>query len=372
MNFRIPSVGVEEEYQLVDASSGLLVPCGHKVLRKVNRASNSDIQHELHLEQIEMATPILSDSASIFKCILDTRKQISEAAKSEEVLLVAAATHPMKVHEGHITPMARYRLMAEKFQAIAKELMIFGMHVHIDMPDREMGVQVLNRMRAWMPLLQAMSANSPFWDGHDTGYVSFRRELWGQWPMSGIPAPFKDFSDYQECVDELVVSKAIDDPSKIYWDMRLPHRLPTIEIRICDVVTDVSQVVALVAIMRALVMQCEYDQQRELKYVSPRSELLKAAMWQAARFGVSGNLIDLKKKRERPAGELLSELADYLKAALKELGDLNLVEAYVKDLMENGSPAERQRTYLSQCENDMVAVVKRLAVDSLADPASKD
>lgn len=367
MNYRIPNVGVEEEYQLVDMKTGQLVPASRQVLLKVKRSTRSDIQHELHLEQIEMATPVLSNSNSIANCILETRKQISKAAELEGALLVAAATHPMPLNETHITPVARYRLMAEKFQAIAKELMIFGMHVHVDMPDREMGVRVLNRMRLWMPLLQAMSANSPFWYGNDSGYASFRRELWGQWPLSGIPAPFNSYSDYQECVDELVRSSAIDDPSKIYWDIRLPHRLPTIEIRICDVVTDVSQAVALTAVMRALVMQCEQDQLNDLPYASPRTDLLKAAMWQAARFGVSDNLIDPVTKRERPANELLLELRRYLSGALKELDDDARVDAYLDALIQDGSPAQRQRKYYSQFQGDLQAMVKQMANDTLAE-----
>jgi carboxylate-amine ligase len=367
MKYRIPCVGLEEEYQLVDLETGLLVPAGQRVLRNIRKTTESDIQHEMHLEQIEMATPVLSDSQSIAECILQTRKQISDAAMTQGSMLVAAATHPIFLGEPHITPIARYRLMAEKYQAIAKELMIFGFHIHIDMSDREIGVQVINRMRSWMPLLQAMSANSPFWNAQDTGYASFRRELWGQWPMSGVPSPFNNYTDYQECVDELVQSHAIDDPSKIYWDMRLPHRLPTIEIRICDVVTNISHVVALAAIMRALVMQCEHDMHRNLPYASPRTELVRAAMWQAARFGLSSTLIDLQAKRECPAGQLLRSLLDYLKAPLKELGDLDRVRAYVDELEEHGVPAETQRSYLKRFNGDMIALVKQLARDSITD-----
>ncbi len=239
----------------------------------------------------------------------------------------------------------------------------------LDMPDREIGIGVMNRLRPWLPLLQAIAANSPFWNDADTGYASFRRELWSQWPLAGCPSVFLDYADYQECVQELVSTGAIDDPSKVYWDVRLPERLPTIEIRIADVLTKVDQVVAYVAILRSLVMRCEKDFLDEKPFLNPRPELLKSAMWHAARFGLSSTIVNFATKKPSPALAQLAELREYIYEPLAALGDFELVQSYAASLKVDGAPAETQRQYHRQFDGDFRRVVKQLAFDTLEEPS---
>ncbi len=364
--FRCPSVGVEEEYQLIDMQSGELVPKGMQVLRVAKHSTDADVQPELHLEQIEMASPILNTTEEIGDFIVDIRRKLNAAAERFHAKLVSAGTHPMPLSQpAHVTPVPRYKAMAERFQSLAKELVIFGMHVHFDMPDREVGVGVMNRMRPWLPLLQAITANSPYWSGEDTGYASFRRELWGQWPLAGCPATFENYSEYCQCVNELVSAGAIEDASKIYWDVRLPERLPTIEIRISDALTTVKDVLATVAILRALVMRCENDFLNQRPFTNPRPELLRSGMWQAARYGLSHTLIDFEATQSVPALNHLATLREYIHEPLAELEDVELVHHHCMSLKVNGAPSERQRSYFQQFDQDLGRVVKQLAFDTV-------
>jgi carboxylate-amine ligase len=360
--YRIPAVGVEEEYQLVAPETGELSPVGRAVLLHASGTTDSSIQHELHLEQIEMASPILYSSEEVRKCLRDTRAALMEAARASSTVLVAAGTNPMALPTHVITtPNPRYTRMERQYQALARELVIFGCHVHVDMPDRAMGIQVQNYLRVWLPLLQAMSANSPFWHGEDTGYDSFRREVWVQWPMSGVPHFFKDLQDFNDCVQCLIQTGAIDDETKIYWDARLPVKTPTLEFRVFDVQTEIEDCVALVAISRALTMQCEYLIAAGDPVPQVRHEVLRSAIWRAARYGLRSQLVDPCRSTLDKAFNQVETLIDFISEPLRVLGDLDLVHDYVARLRQTGTPAERQRAALRDSGGHLKDVVCHLA-----------
>ncbi len=359
--YRVPSIGVEEEYQLVDPSSGGLAPQGRAVVKSANSATTSDIQHELHLEQIEMASPVLRDSQQVMDCLANTRHTLIQAAEANDVAIVAAGTNPCRLPQHvFITPKPRYEMMAEQYQALARELVIFGCHVHVDMPDRDLGVRIMNYARPWLPLLQAMSANSPFWNSEDTGYESYRRELWVRWPTSGIPHWFKDFDDYDACVKQLVRAGAIDDESKIYWDIRLPTKVDTIEFRIFDIQTELADCAALVAITRALVMRCERAVLCNEPLPRIRSVLLKSAVWQAARYGLNLRLMDPLHGNQISAMAHVQDLMNYIAEPIELLGDQKLINDYIARLRHQGTPSMRQRKTLADSSGDYAALVRRL------------
>ena len=358
---RIPSIGVEEEYQLVVPETGMLSPKGKAVLRRAREATESDIQHELHLEQIEMASPILHSTAEVRDCLTSTRKTLMDAALENGSALAAAATSPMLLPDHiSITPKTRYVEMEKQYRLLAHELVIFGCHVHVEMPDREVGIQVMNRARPWLPLLLAMSANSPFWHGDDTGYASYRREVWTQWPMSGVPHLFKSLKEYLECIESLVQAGAIEDVTKIYWDIRLPATIPTIEFRIFDVQTEIEDAVALVAITRAMVMRCEQSFQNDEEFAHPRHEIMQAAMWRAARYGLTDTLIDPFACKPINAFEHVEQLVEFLREPLEILDDFDLVQEYIQRLRSDGTPAERQRARFKDADGNLASVVQML------------
>lgn len=358
------SMGVEEEYQIVDAQSGQLRPDCAAVMKALKPADDgADIQHELHLTQIEMASPVCHDLEHVQQVLSSVRGRLIAASKSVGANLVAAGTHPMPApHNDDVTPKERYRTMAHQYQMIARDLLIFGCHVHVDMPNREMGVQVMNHVTRWLPALQALTANSPFWAGEDTGYASYRRELWVQWPMAGPPLHFEDGEDLKNCVQQLVSAGAIADATRIYWDVRLPEKLPTIEFRVMDVMTRIDETVAVCGLIRALVTRAMRDTLAGEPLTKLRPEVVRVAMWQAARYGLSDHLMDAAHCRQISAEEHLDEMLEYARDALEFAGDYTTVQGTIKRMFDLGGGARRQRDFYrnSTLEN----LVHRLAEET--------
>lgn len=358
------SIGVEEEYQIVDAQSGKLRPDCAKVMQVLEPGNDgADIQHELHLTQIEMASPVCSDLEHVRKVLSSVRGRLIAASRKVGADLVSAGTHPMPAsHEDDVTPKERYRTMAHQYQQIARDLLIFGCHVHVDMPDREMGVQVMNRVTRWLPALQALTANSPFWAGEDTGYASYRRELWVQWPMAGPPLYFEDGKDLRECVDRLVAAGAIADATRIYWDVRLPEKTPTIEFRVMDVMTRIDETVAICGLIRALVSRAQKDVLAGEPFEKLRPEVVRVAMWQAARFGLTDHLMDASACRQVTAVEHIKEFLDYVRDPLQSAGDYGHVNSTITRMVDLGGGASRQRNFAR--ESDLANLVHRLAEET--------
>ncbi len=362
----VPSVGVEEEYQLVDPKTGLLLPNCKEVMEQIGRDTTADIQHELHLTQIEMASTVCHTLEDVRSSVRQVRGQLVQAAEKTGAALVAAGTNPLPVPEvDSITPKLRYRVMRQRFQRIARELLIFGCHVHVSIENRTIGLQVMNQTQRWLPILQAISANSPFWDGEDTGYASYRRELWVQWPMAGPPPHFSDLADYESCVDDLTRAGAIKDESFIYWDIRLPAKVPTIEFRSADVMMSVDETVGYTGLVRGIVMQAIRDIEANVINQPIRPNLLSYATWHAARYGVSEDLIDPLSTRRYSAKESIWRLLDYVRPSLKMPGDLEFVEQYLHHVLAKGTGADRQRAAFSR-NNNFVDVVQHAIQETVS------
>ncbi len=364
LSSRIPAVGVEEEYQIVDIESGELRPDCKLVMKNLRGKPDADIQHELHLNQIEMASPICQTLDEVDTNLRSVRKALNASAKKSGSALAASGTNPLPTPDDPVaTPEDRYRVLVERFQQIARDMLIFGCHVHVDMPDRYLGTEVMNRTRCWLPLLQALTANSPYWDGQDTGYASYRRELWAQWPMAGPPPHFADYDEYQACAAELIQCGAIEDESFLYWDIRLPIKVPTIEFRGADVMSRVEETVGYVGLVRALVMESETDVILGKKYRQIRPAVLSFAMWHAARFGTTAEIVDPVEKRQKLIKNYADELLEYLRPSLKAAGDEDCVQRFVDNCIEKGSGATRQRNAGAE-SFDLVAVVKQVVSET--------
>jgi len=338
------TIGIEEEYQILHPQTRELHSRQDRVLPRAQRALGGEIQPELYQAQIEMATPVCRTLADVRAGIVRERRGVIAAAEREGFRIAAAGTHPFSRLDAQvITPKERYRRIAETYQHLARELVIFGCHVHVGLDDHEALVPVLNRLRVWLTPLLALSSNSPFWLGADTGYASYRSELWGRWPMAGPPGLFASRAEYDALMQALVATGSIDDATNIYWDARLPEKVKTVEVRVADVCMTVDEAVMIAGLTRALVRTCYAAAWRDEPFVPARSELLRTAHWRAARHGLEGDLIDVVGGRAFPAGELIDTFLAYVRPALEEQGDWDEVSSLVRDTVRRGTGAARQR-----------------------------
>lgn len=219
-----------------------------------------------------------------------------------------------------------------------------------------MAIEVMNRLRAWVPTLVALSANSPYWMGRDSAYHSFRTQIFHRWPTAGIPEHLDGRADYDHTLDLLLRTGAIDSPARIYWDIRPSHRYPTLEFRATDVAVTVEESVCLAAVIRALVETAHREAVAGVTYDPPRPELLRAALWRASRFGLSGRLVDVPALQERPADDVLAGLLAKIGPVLRDRGELDRVTDGLEALRRVGTGAERQRRAVAR-EHDLVAAV---------------
>jgi carboxylate-amine ligase len=336
--------GVEEEYQIVDPATRELKARAHRILPEAREAVGDRVQPELYLSQIEIGTPVCRTLAELREALVHLRREVAAAAESEATRIAAAGTHPFSHWEQQrLTPKDRYLDIAKDYAQLAREQLIFGCHVHVGMPSREAGIQVMNRVRPWLPTLLALAANSPFWLGVDTGYASFRTEIWRRWPMSGTPQLFASRDEYDALVASLVETGAITDASKIYWDVRPSAKYETIEFRVADVCLTVDEAVLVAALCRALARRCHAEAERDAPVPDARPELIRAAKWRAARFGLDEELIDVVGRRAAPAWQVVERLLDFVRDELEAAGEWDEVAEIARTTLFRGNGASRQR-----------------------------
>ena len=339
------TVGVEEEFLLVDPVTRRLVPLAREVLESARVVGpGRSMEHELQLFQIETATGVCHGLADLRAELVGLRRTLAEAAERSGCRIASAGTHPLAdSDDARVTPKDAYRRLERDYQIIMREQIVCGCHVHVGVVDAEMAIQVLNRTRPWLPVVAALAVNSPFWQGHDTGYASFRTEIWRRWPMSGLPEPFASRADYDRLVDDLRRTAAIDEPARIYWDVRPSARFDTIEFRLADACLTVDEATMVAGILQSLVRTLHAQVLTGEPLTAPRPELLRAATWRAARYGTEGDLIDLKRLRSVPAVELVRRLLDLLRRSLDETGEWDRVIGQVETVIAGGTGAMRQR-----------------------------
>ena len=347
------TIGVEEEYQIVDAQTRALKPHGSRLLHALPDDVEEQAANELFLSQIEIGTPVCQTLGEVREQIVRLRRGVIETAQARGLKILASSTHPFsRSDEQTVTPKPRYLDMAEDYQQLAREHLICGCHVHIGINDRELAIDVMNRARGWMAPLIALVANSPFWQGDDTGYASFRTEVWRRWPMAGSPQVFSSRAEYDALVRVLVETGSISDETKIYWDMRPADRFDTLEFRATDIGLSVDEAVLIAGLVRALAQTCYdaavADRERDAVFVAVRPELLRAAEWRAARYGIDDELIDVQRGKTVFAPELISNLLNFVRPALEAANDWDEVSHLTDRVLENGNGATRQRRVYQQ------------------------
>lgn len=345
------AIGVEEEYLLLDPVTGLPVPLADKVRAAAGLGllvADQEVHSELLQAQVAVATPVCGSLEEVGGHLLRLRHAVGAAAEAHGCRIAACATPPLR--HGHpvaVTDQARYRAMLALAPELVAEQLVNGMHVHVGVPSREAGVQVLNRVRVWLPTLTALAANSPLWNGHDTGFASWRTVIFSRWPVSGVPPRFAGLADHDRRVGQLLDCGLISDTRQIYWQARLSARSPAVEVRCPDVQLRADDAVMLTGMVRALVETALAEAAAGAPGLDCDQELLQASMWHAARHGLSGTLVD-PGGRQRRAGEMLYELLRHVAPALDASGDSRQVTALVHRLLQHGTGADRQRAALAR------------------------
>jgi carboxylate-amine ligase len=339
------TLGVEEEYQIIDPETRGLSPSGEGVLRRARQILEEEqVAPELRTSQIEAMTPVCHLLAEVRAELLRLRGAVIEAAEGEGARISAGSTHPFSNwQEQPITPKERYQRLVERERQLAEEQVVFGLHVHVGLEDREAAVEVMNRARVWLAPLLALSANSPFWLGQDTGYASYRTQVWSRLPTAGPPAPFSSLAEHDALVEALVASGGAAEPTQVYWDIRLPEKPKTVEIRVADACTKVDEAVMLAGLCRALVRTCHERAERGEPYPKARPELLRTAHWVASRHGLDAELVNVEAERAVPGRKVIEALLVFVRPALEEHGDWEEVSTLVSDALKQGNGARRQR-----------------------------
>ncbi len=342
------TLGVEEEYQLVDADT-LGLADRPEVVRAATELLGDRAQGEISTSQLEIGTEVCTSLAELRAELVRLRRGAAEAAARHGARILAAGTHPTGTwREQRLTPGVRYLELVERWGLLALQQMITGCHVHVGVDDPETAVQLLGHLRADLPVLLALSGSSPFWEGSDTGYASYRTLWYARWPVTGSPEVFADRADYERTVAELVATGIIDDASHLYWDARPSTRYPTVEVRVGDTMPLLDDVVLHAALARSLVRVSAAAAVAGEQEPQVRTEVVRAARWRAARHGLEGELLDLRAGALRPAADVVRGLLDRLRDDLDETGDLAEVQALAEQSLARGTSAARQREVLAR------------------------
>jgi len=353
-------VGVEEELLLTDPETGQPLAVSERAMRAAPAEPGLVVEQELFLQQIETGTGAHESLQELERDICRSREVAAEAAAAAGATVVAVATPVFAAQAGLVTPKDRYQAMVDRFGAVAREQIVCGMHVHVDVADADEGIGAFDRIRPWLPVLLALSGNSPYWRAEDTGYASWRTQVWKRWPTAGPTEPFRDAGGYRRATEALLATGAAMDRGMLYFDARPSQRYPTLELRTADVCTDVADAVLQAALARALV-ETGIRAWAAGEPVPPwRTELLRAATWRASRYGLSERLVHPETGGLAEAGDVVAALLDHISAAVGDSGDAELVRALADRALGNGGGAAKQRAVAADHDGDLTAVVADL------------
>lgn len=348
------TVGVEEELLLVDPETGAPVAVAGSVL-----AGSDGLEHELQQQQIEIGTAPCASLTELAEQLRHWRSEAASAAERAGALIVATGTSPVPVVP-ELTVNPRYRAMVETFGLTTAEQLTCGCHVHVGVDSADEGVTVLDRIRAWLPVILALTVNSPYWQGVDSGYASFRSQAWTRLPTAGPTEVFGSAEGYQAQVERLLLTGVPLDLGMIYFDARLSHHLPTVEIRIADVCLFRDDALLVAALVRALVETAARDWRGGGAAPVIDTSVLRLATWRAGRSGLEGDLLDPVHGTPLPARQVLADLIEHVGEALADADDAAAVADLLETLLNRGTGALHQRRWLQQNHN-LGAMVLRMA-----------
>ena len=354
------TLGIEEEYQIIDPETRELRSYITQILEAGQVTLREQIKAEVHQSIVEVGTGVCRTPAEARAELVRLRSSIIDLAGQDGLKIAAAGTHPFSswIHQ-EITPFERYLGVKEDMQDLAQQLLIFGTHIHVGIEDREFLIDAMNVARYLVPHVLCLSTSSPFWLGRSTGLKSYRSILFRGMPRSGIPPVFSSWSDFKYLVDSLVRTRCIPDGTKIWWDVRPNWKYPTLEFRVCDACTKVDEAICLAAIFQAIVAKLWRLRRDNMTFRVYPTALIEENKWRAARYGIGGKLLDLGKQEELPARDLIREMIEwFIGDVVDDLGTRPQVE-YAYRILEQGTSADRQLAVYEQT-GDLKAVVDHL------------
>jgi carboxylate-amine ligase len=357
------TVGIEEELQIIDPETRELRSHIQQILADDKMILKEQVKPELHQSIVELGTKICIDAREARQQIVTLRSELAKMAAQHGLTIASAGTHPFSHWMDQlITVHERYATIVKDMQQVARVCLTFGLHVHIGIPDREEAIDIMNQSRYFLPHLYALSVNSPFWLGQNTGLKAYRQMIFERLPRTGIPDAFESLSEYEDYLKLLVATNCIDNPKKIWWDVRLHPFFNTIEFRICDAQSRVDDTIALAALMQAIVFKLQKLRRNNVTFRSYSKRLLDENRWRAGRYGLDGKLIDFGRKCEMNERDLLHEMLGFVSAEAEELG--NQAEmAHIERIIREGTGADRQLMVWERTQ-DMKAVVDQIVAET--------
>jgi len=336
------TIGVEEEYMVIDPHTRELKSHEQKIVHEGQKIIRDKVKAEMHQAVVEVGTDICQNIDEAFKDVALLRKTISGIAESLGLWVGASGTHPFSHWENQlITDHVRYNEIVNELQEAARSNLIFGLHVHVGMENREMANHIANSTRYFLPHIYALSTNSPFWEGRKTGYKSFRTKVFDKFPRTGIPEYFDSIEAYENYVKLLVKTNCIDNAKKIWWDLRVHPFFNTVEFRICDVPMTVQETITIAALFQAICAKIYKLHSQNLNFIQYSRALINENKWRASRYGIDGHLIDFGKQEEVNTRALIYELLDFVSDVVPDLGSRHAVD-HVHKMLADGTGADRQ------------------------------
>lgn len=360
------TLGIEEEFQLIDPQSRELKAHILEIFDEGEARLKDQIKIEMHQSVVEVGTGICRNVTEARADVMNLRSELVRLTRANNLALAAAGTHPFTHWSAvPITPGARYEKIVRDLQMVARANLIFGLHVHVAVEDDDTRIELMNEARYFLPHIFALSVNSPFWCGENTGWMSYRIKVFERFPRTGLPDFFRSWADFDDYVATLVKSNCIDNAKKIWWDVRPHPFFPTLEYRICDVPMTVDETICFAALFQAVTVKLYKLRQQNLSWRVYRKALINENKQRAARYGTDGLLIDFGKKQEIPFGALLDELLEFIDDVVDELGSRKDVY-YARDIVKNKTGAARQLAVYERTKS-MPAVVDYIVGETQKD-----
>lgn len=350
------TVGVEEEYMVIDPVTRELKSHEQRIVQEGHKVIKDKVKAEMHQAVVEVGTDICQDVDEALADVSLLRKTISGIAEDIGLKVGASGTHPFSHWESQlITDHVRYNEIVNELQEAARSNLIFGLHVHVGMESRQLAIHIANSARYFLPHIYALSTNSPFWEGRLTGYKSFRTKVFDKFPRTGIPDYFESIEAYENYVNLLVRTNCIDNAKKIWWDLRVHPFFNTVEFRICDIPMTVHETIAITALFQAVCAKLYKLRMQNLNFMTYSRALINENKWRASRYGIDGSLIDFGKEKEVNTRVLIYELLDFVDDVVPHLGSRHAIN-YVHKMLEQGTGADRQLAVFDK-NKDMAEVV---------------
>ena len=357
------TLGIEEEFAIVDPKTRELRSHIQEILEGGKVMLKEQIKPEMHQSVVELGTQICQSIVEARAHVTDLRSKLAELAGRSGLKIASVGTHPFSHWRDQlITQGERYQEIVKDMQQLARANLIFGLHGHVSIPDRETAIHVMNQARYFLPHIYALSVNSPFWVGQNTGLKGYRLKIFERFPRTGIPDAFESLSEYEDYCKLLVKTGCVDNAKKIWWDIRLHPFFDTLEVRVCDAQSRVDDTLAMAALIQAIIAKLHKLQWQNMSFRIYRRRLIDENRWRASRYGIDGKLIDFGKETEVETRGLLNELLEFISTEVNELGSKNEM-AHVERIMREGTGADRQLVAWEHTRN-MKGVVDQIVAET--------